>query len=52
MIKIVLQNVTMPVSHFLWVSLVLVLISCTSEKANLSKIVLTGNDLSTWQENL
>jgi len=51
MIKIILQNVTVSVRYFLWMSLILALASCASEDVNTSKIVLTGNDLSTWQKN-
>lgn len=47
MIKIVLQSLTTMVTHLIWVSLILVLISCSSD----SKIVLTGNDLTTWQDD-
>jgi len=51
MIKVKLCEGSRRVQKFLWMSLILALTSCTSEDVNNSEIVLTGNDLSTWQKN-
>jgi hypothetical protein len=51
MIKLKLHKGSRCTQKFLWVSLISVLTSCASQDVNNSKIILTGNDLSTWQKN-
>jgi len=59
MIKIILKNVYIPSPQILLLnlklslllSLLLVLVSCSSEKTEDARVVLTGNNLSAWQED-
>jgi hypothetical protein len=51
MIKIILNKLSMQAPRILLLSLSLVLNYCSSEKPGKSKIALTGEDLSAWQED-
>ena len=51
MFKLKIHEESGRVQNFLWVSLILLLTSCASEDVSNLEIVLTGNDLSSWQKN-